>query len=54
MTPDQRQELQTLQAETLAQKHKRLVRAKQAACPHTNIDEMDGFVWCADCDFDII
>jgi hypothetical protein len=52
LTPEQREELEKLKAETLVQKNQRMIREKQAVCPHTNIDEQDGFRWCADCDLD--
>ena len=46
--------LAELQAETLSEKSVRLVREKQAKCPHDNVEECDGFVWCADCNYDIV
>lgn len=44
--------LEKLQAETLSEKNLRLIREKQAICAHKNVDEQDGFVWCADCNLD--
>jgi len=51
MPEHEREVLQKLQSETLSEKHRRLTLEKQTICPHTNIDEQDGFRWCADCDY---
>lgn len=53
MTPEQREELEKLKAETLVHKNQRLIREKQAVCLHTNVEEQDGFSWCADCNLDL-